>query len=277
MRDMDIEKLNKSQIVLLTLLVSFVTSIATGIVTVSLMDQAPPTIAQTVNRVIEHTVEKLVPAGQPAAAAQTVITTEKTVVVKESDLIAAAVERVRPSLVHLYTSISENATFLGIGIILDESGSIIVDASSLGETTDPVMVLQSGSRVRSFIAWRHKGAGTALLRPATTTVDGATLKFTPATLSAQRPVLGESVVALSGKTIPRIADGLVTALIPLADGSGLIVDTNISRDLIMPGSPLINTDGSVVGVSTSVSRASFQGGFMSSTALVVQGEASAGE
>src|SRR3989344_8624250 len=210
---MDIERLSKSQIVLLTLLVSFVTSIATGIVTVSLMDQAPPAIAQTVNRVIEHTVEKLVPvAGQPAASAQTIITTEKTVVVKESDLVAAAVERARPSLVHLYTSISENATFLGIGIILDESGSIIVDASSLGETTDPVMVLQSGSRVRSFIAWRHKGAGTALLRPATTTVDGATLKFTPATLSAQPPVLGESVVALSGKTIPRIADGLVTAL-----------------------------------------------------------------
>ena len=34
---MDLEKLNKSQIVLLTLLVSFVTSIATGIVTVALM------------------------------------------------------------------------------------------------------------------------------------------------------------------------------------------------------------------------------------------------
>ena len=34
---MNMEELSKSQIVLLTLLVSFVTSIATGIVTVSLM------------------------------------------------------------------------------------------------------------------------------------------------------------------------------------------------------------------------------------------------
>ena len=55
-RTMEMEKLNKSQIVLLTLLVSFVTLIATGVVTVSLMDQAPPAIAQTVNRIVERTV-----------------------------------------------------------------------------------------------------------------------------------------------------------------------------------------------------------------------------
>ena len=87
---MDIEQLSKSQIILLTLLVSFVTSIATGIVTVSLMGQAPPSIAQSVNRIVERTVEKVIPAGQTAS---TVITREKTVVVKESDLISEAVER----------------------------------------------------------------------------------------------------------------------------------------------------------------------------------------
>ena len=81
---MELEKLNKSQIVLLTLLVSFMTSIATGIVTVSLMQQAPPEITETVSRVVEHTVEKVVP-GQTAAVA--VPQTIKTVVVKESDLI----------------------------------------------------------------------------------------------------------------------------------------------------------------------------------------------
>lgn len=272
MRVMDIERLSKSQIVLLTLLVSFVTSIATGIVTVSLMDQAPPAIAQTVNRIIERTVEKMVPAtGQPAAAAQTVITTEKTVVIKESDLVADAVKRVQPSLVRLYTSISENASFLGLGIVLDDKGSIIVDASSLGDETDPVIMFQDGSRVGSFVAWRHQGAGTALLRPATTTVDGVALTFTPAKLSVTRPTLGQTTVALSGKSVPRIADGLVTAVIQLAEGGELIVDTNISRELILAGSPLINTDGAIIGVSTSVSRTASQGGFMSSSSLVAEG------
>jgi len=270
---MDIERLSKSQIVLLTLLVSFVTSIATGIVTVSLMDQAPPAIAQTVNRVIEHTVEKLVPvAGQPAASAQTIITTEKTVVVKESDLVAAAVERARPSLVHLYTSISENATFLGIGIILDESGSILVDLSSVSDVEQPVVALPDGTRVRSFVTWRHKGVGTATLRVATTTVEGKELSFTPAKLSVVRPTLGQSIVALSGKNIPRIADGLVTALIPLALETGLVIDTNISSDLVMPGSPLINTEGAVIGLSTSVSRATSQEGFMAASSLLPESE-----
>ena len=50
---MDLEKLSKFQIVLLTLLVSFVTSLVTGIVTVTLVNQAPPTMTQSIYKVIE--------------------------------------------------------------------------------------------------------------------------------------------------------------------------------------------------------------------------------
>lgn len=54
---MNIEDLNKTQLLLLTILVNFVTSIATGVLTVSLLDQAPPTVIQTVNRIVDHTIE----------------------------------------------------------------------------------------------------------------------------------------------------------------------------------------------------------------------------
>src|SRR5580698_3542228 len=120
---MDIEKLTKSQIVLLTLLVSFVTSIATGIVTVSLMQQAPPAVAETVNRVIENTIETVATStkGQSAAA---VVTQQKTVIVNESDLIAQAVKQAAPSVVEIYTSNTDSPQFLGLGVIVDASGTV---------------------------------------------------------------------------------------------------------------------------------------------------------
>lgn len=48
------EELSKSQLVLLVLLVSFVTSIATAVVTVALVDQAPKPVTQTIQRVVER-------------------------------------------------------------------------------------------------------------------------------------------------------------------------------------------------------------------------------
>ena len=58
------ESLTKTQIVLLVLLVSFVTSLATGIVTVTLVNQAPQPITHTINKVVEKLVAKEVPVKE---------------------------------------------------------------------------------------------------------------------------------------------------------------------------------------------------------------------
>jgi putative serine protease PepD len=261
---MDMEELSKGQIVLLTLLVSFVTSIATGIVTVSLMDQAPPAISQTVNRIIERTVEKVVPnEGQSAA----VVTTEKTVVVKESDLIVEAVDAMTPSLVRVYASTSISQTFLGLGVVLDEKGTIATDASAIGDVRAVTVTRSDGASVRATVVSSNPGTGIALLAAEATTDGGDALSWKPATISVGAPVLGQAVVALSGRSISRIADGLVVALIPAESGNS-IIDTNISVESISSGSPLVSTDGSLVGVSTSASRASSQKGFIPASVLV---------
>lgn len=90
---MDIEELNKTQIILLTLLVSFVTSIATGIVTVTLLDQAPPAVTQTIHKVVEKTVETVV----PAKTTETKVV-ETQVIVREEENIADAVSGIDESI-----------------------------------------------------------------------------------------------------------------------------------------------------------------------------------
>jgi len=56
---MDIKELNKTQLILLTLLITFVVSIATGIVTVTLMQQMPKSATQTITNVIQRTIERV--------------------------------------------------------------------------------------------------------------------------------------------------------------------------------------------------------------------------
>ena len=258
------EELNKSQIVLLTLLVSFVTSIATGIVTVSLMEQAPPVIAQTVNRVIERTIETVAPTSQAAASA---VTRERTVVVRETELISQAVAKVSPSIVRLYTSSSTSATFLGLGIVLSADGMIVTDAEALGSADSVSMALSDGTRMQALVTENDKAAGLVFLQATST---GTIIALKPATIAVATPVLGQTVVALSGKSVDRIEDGIVTALIPSeADPpGGPVIDTNISPDSTVSGSPLVNTEGEIVGVSTLISRASSLKGFITSSVLV---------
>lgn len=263
---MHIEHLSKSQIVLLTLLVSFVTSIATGIVTVSLMEQAPPAVAQTVNRVIERTVEKVVPSGQSAA---TVITREKTVVVKESELISQAVDRASPALVRISEAGADSPQFLGLGVMLDGMGVVATDASVLTDRSDAILALSDGSQVRGFVVARDAEAGVAYLQSATTTSDGKTPSFSAAVLAGSRPVLGQTVITLSGRTITKIGNGIITALVDIKGEKGVkqILETTIPSDVILRGALLLNTEGQILGMSTWVARRDSDTAFISSSAL----------
>src|SRR6185295_4552852 len=114
---MDLEHLNKHQIVLLTLLVSFVTSIATGIVTVSLMGQAPPSISRTINQIVERTVETVAAAPAPT---QPAAVTQKTVVVKDDDLTAQSIASVQKAMVRIVDAKNPD-TLLARGVIIDKN------------------------------------------------------------------------------------------------------------------------------------------------------------
>jgi hypothetical protein len=115
---MNIEDLTKSQLILLTVLVNFVTSIATGILTVSLLDTVPPVVTQTVNHVVEHTIEKVTQAA-PAS----VIQAPKPSV---EDLITAAFASDSARTVSLYDPRVGTSTVAAYGTFLPKSRTVVV-------------------------------------------------------------------------------------------------------------------------------------------------------
>ena len=269
---MNMEQLSKSQIVLLTLLVSFVTSIATGIVTVSLMDQAPPAVAQTVNRIIERTIETVAvePKGQAAA---TIVTQEKTVIVKESDLISQALTRVNPSVVRLFTTSTDTPAFLALGVVMDASGTIVSDADIFKEGDVAIAELASGSRVRVTLTSQDTTSAIAYFAAATTTTEGKTPVWSPISIAGIHPALGATVIAIGGKSTPRVGTGIITALIASADDKGpQVIDTDVGVESIFAGSPIITTEGSLLGLRTGIARAASATGFVSASVLMKKEE-----
>lgn len=249
---MDIEELSKSQIVLLVLLISFVTSMATGIVTVSLMSQAPTSVAQTVNRVIEQTIREVAAPGQSQSVAAAVAST-KTVVVKASDEISGAVKKSSPSVVRLYSG--DGSTFLGIGVVIDGGGAMVTDLAAIGAAEQVSAQLSGGLSVQANVTTRDAGLGVAFLSVATSSLATSTPAFIPIGTSAATPVLGQMIVMLSGQSTPWVGSGLISSLTPPTASAPALVKTDISGDNVLYGSPLIDTDGNLVGMSTQVSRA----------------------
>ncbi len=137
------EHLTKQQIVLVTILTSFVTSIATGIVVVSLIDT--PTqernVVQTINRVVERTIEKVVTPEIPQQQAS-VIETVKTITVPAEDLIASATEK-SISSIGILRLVQKNSepSFVSLGAIVSRDGVFMTDASSVNEISKYTVTL----------------------------------------------------------------------------------------------------------------------------------------
>lgn len=243
---MEIENLTKSQIVLLTLLVSFVTSIATGITTVALMDQTPPAITQTINRVVEHTVERVVPDQQSASAAQTV---KETVIVKHSDAVASAVSEAHPSTVRI--SKSADGAPVAVGVAM--TGSLIItDAAVISDGASYNAILSDGSTVPLVVSAEGSNGYLVALSPATSSPS-----FTSIAVQKTVPNLGESVIALTGLKNSRIASGIVTSIVSIpgatASSTEQAFDSSIDLGPLAAGSVFISTDGALVGIYSSVS------------------------
>ncbi len=258
------EKLTTHQIVLLTLLVSFVTSIATGIVTVTLVDQAPPAVTNTVNRVVERTVERVVEDDSQQAAS--VITKETTVVVKEEDLITEAIADGSQSLVRIETtSLSEDQKTLyktvGLATLISESGMAVADSGVIAPETEFIARI-GGERFPFKVLYIDDDAHLALLQIMMTQEDERTFK--PVSFVDQKDLkLGQTVITIGGAGRNTVHMGVISALVDdirVVDEEETKVLAQISTTVTgnkLTGNPNFNVFGEMIGVGVSSDTESF--------------------
>ncbi|OGD67720.1 hypothetical protein A2442_04080 [Candidatus Campbellbacteria bacterium RIFOXYC2_FULL_35_25] len=269
---MDIEKLTKAQIVLLTLLVSFVTSMATGIVAVTLMDQAPPGVTQTIQRVVERTIETVTPNTQ-------VITEKKEVVVTERNLIAGVVEKNLESFARIKKI--DDETFTDLGIFVDRTGIILTSSEGILKDGSYYIVNNKGENNSLTLLDLNADKGIAYFR--VVNPEGKIFKPIFKTVSiadSSRLKLGQSVAALSGKDSTEILTGIVSSFIeielaikdevPGLGNSAEEIDkeiipkntiaglkTNILASDIVAGTSLLDLEGNIIGINIDSNKSSF--------------------
>jgi S1-C subfamily serine protease len=245
---MEMNHLTTQQVVLLCILVSFVTSITTGISVVSLLEQTPEPVTQTINRVVEKTIERVVTA-EPDEGDRQVETIIETVVVNQEDLTIEAVAKNSKSLVR----ISNNVGFVGIGVIVSADGRVVTDSILINPA------LEYGAKVegQDYVLSVQSSEGVvALLK-----IDSSETTFQPAIFSDSNGVkLGQSVISLSGQTNDKVSTGIVTSINTVTGSvvegeeptSSIVeIETSVSAGNVLGGSILLNLQGEIVGVRIS--------------------------
>ncbi len=279
------ENLTKQQIILLTLLVSFITSIATGIVTVALVNQAPVGVTQTINRIVERTIEKVAPTTS-SNNTQTVV--KETVVVNADAQVVGAIDRNSKSIVRIYSTSTDPLTgltsrdFFGIGTVITDDGVLVTDNYGLN-INDNYFTITGTSTIHDLLIVRSKnGEQVALLKIKSD--DKNPLVLPKASLSNQGDLkLGQAVVYIGGETKNVVATGIVSSIgtkevkIETATSSTSTIsatktvidsiETTLPQTNLVSGGLLLNLTGDLVGIKSTYINSSKTDLFVPSDAI----------
>ena len=239
---MDIKDLNKSQLILLAVLLSFVTSIATGITTVTLMQQAPASFTAPVNRIVQQTIEKIQQVEGK--------TTVQTVVIKEEDLVVDAIAKNKSALFSI-TKEAQDASFntvevsAGRGFAVSADGIIVVDASFVPDKGIYYVKNDSGKFKADFMSTDK--AGFSFLKVGAPLDNKNKLVLTvPAFGDLNKMKIGQQVLVVGNNVASSIFEGL---------NANKNIDLNVSKSNV--GGLVLNLDGEALGIALSPDITSF--------------------
>lgn len=248
------ESLTKTQIVLLVLLVSFVTSLATGIVTVTLVNQAPQPVTHTINKV----VEKLVPKEVPVKEKTVVFSNEENLVkiIKGASLAVVSVIATTTEGL-MATTTEKTAVVAGSGFFISQDGIILTNKHIVEDPSLEYAVMTSdGAIFPVTVLSRNSSQDIAVLK-----AEGNNFNFIPLGDSKNINV-GQTAVAIgsdSGEFQNTISAGVVSGLNRMAAAINAVSGTEDSIALIQidattnpgnSGGPLIDLNGKAIGINT---------------------------
>lgn len=236
---MDIKDLNKAQLILLAVLLSFVTSIATGITTVTLMQQAPASFTAPINRVIQQTVEKIQQIEGK--------TTVQTVVIKEEDLVVDAIAK-NQSAVFSITKEIQDIDFktieisVGRGFAVSTDGIVVSDSNFVYEKGTYYLKNDSGKFKADFISV-DKG-GFSFLKIGAPLDEKNKIAFSvPAFGDLDKMKMGQKILVLGSSISSFIFEG----------NKNIYINVTKSNS----GGLVLNLDGEALGIALSGDAISF--------------------
>lgn len=249
------ESLNKHQIILLALLVAFVASIATGITVVSLLGQSPQPVSQTINRVVEKTIETIVPSQAPSSQEQKTT----TVVVKDEDLTISAIDKNSKSIVRIYVALPDGSnSFISNGVIVSDGGYVITDKASLtqsGVLSPYTANLSDGTKISLEVVSNNDALGLTLMK-AKLSADQKVTFSAVSWADSEKVKLGQTIIALSLDAKKVVSIGNVASLDAKDNkNTSIIADVKITNSVA--GAMLFNLNGEVVGMHTSSEKQMF--------------------
>lgn len=286
------ENLTRTQVIFLVLLVSFMVSVATGIVTVTLMNQAPPPLTQSINRIIE----KVIPGETPQV--QQIISDTR------EEMVTSVVKNVSPAVVSViatkdvpvfeeyYTSPFGNDEFFnhffggiqvpqyrqkgtekkqvssGTGFFVSADGLIITNKHVVQDAEAEYTIIKNdGGRLSAKVLARDSFQDIAVLK-----VEGKDFNYIPLGDSSKIEI-GQTAIAIGnslGEFQNTVSVGIVSGLNRSITASGAGIGTENLQGLIQTdaainagnsGGPLLNLSGQAIGINTAMASDAENMGF----------------